>query len=48
MKSRDTRRKFGQNYLKDADILATVIRWVLANSPLSPQSVSALKKRFKL
>ena len=43
-----TIKKSGQNYLKDADILATVIRWVLANSPLSPQSVSALKKRFKL
>ena len=37
-----------KNYLIDIDILATVIRWVLANSPLSPQSVSALKKRFKL
>ena len=43
-----TIKKSGQNYLKDTDILATVIRWVLANSPLSPQSVSALKKRFKL
>ena len=42
-----TIKKSGQNYLKDTDILATVIRWVLANS-LSPQSVSALKKRFKL
>ena len=43
-----TIKKSGQNYLKDTDILATVIRWVLQNSPLSPQSVSALKKRFKL
>lgn len=43
-----TIKKSGQNYLKDSDILATVIRWVLDNSPLSPQSVSAIKKRFKV
>ena len=43
-----TIKKSGQNYLKDTEILSTVIRWVLANSPLSPQSVSALKKRFKV
>ena len=42
-----TIKKSGQNYLKDSDILATVIRWVLDNSPLSPQSVSAIKKKFK-
>ena len=43
-----TIKNSGQNYLKDSDILATVIRWVLDNSPLSPQSVSAIKKRFKV
>ena len=43
-----TIKKSGQNYLKDTDILSTVIRWVLSNSPLSPQSVSALKKKFKV
>ena len=43
-----TIKKSGQNYLKDSDILATVIRWVLDNSPLSPQSVSAIEKRFKV
>ena len=43
-----TIKKSGKNYLKDADILSTVIRWVLDNSPLSPQSVSALKKKFKV
>ena len=43
-----TIKKSGKNYLKDTEILSTVIRWVLANSPLSPQSVSALKKRFKV
>lgn len=43
-----TIKKSGKNYLKDSDILATVIRWVLDNSPLSPQSVSALKKKFKV
>ena len=43
-----TIKKSGKNYLKDTDILATVIRWVLDNSPLGPQSVSALKKKFKV
>ena len=42
-----TIKKSGKDYLKDSDILATVIRWVLDNSPLSPQSVSSIKKRFK-
>ena len=42
-----TIKKSGQNYLKDTDILATVIRWGFSKLTIT-QSVSALKKRFKL
>lgn len=43
-----TIKKSGKEYEKDRGILTQVLRWALQNSPLSPQSVRAIKKKFDL
>jgi hypothetical protein len=43
-----TIKRSGKEYEKDRGILTQVLRWALQNSPLSPQSVRAIKKKFDL
>ena len=43
-----TIKRSGKEYEKDRGILTQVLRWALQNSPLSPQSVRASKKKFDL
>tara|TARA_E500000331_G_scaffold221599_1_gene212217 strand:- start:40 stop:921 length:882 start_codon:yes stop_codon:yes gene_type:complete len=43
-----TIKKQGKEYEKDRGILTQVLRWALENAPLSPQSQSAIRKKFDL